>query len=236
MSSQKAVKKTTTTRRAKTNPRVSRSKRAGIQFSVSRVMQKLKNSGLANRYGQGSAVFLAAVLEYLTAEVLELAGNAARDNKKTRINPRHILLATKNDEELAKLLQHCTIRDGGVIPAINAVLLPSIKANQKGLAISSTAEKKQSTEKKASSKKAASTSSSGGVVWQYKDGGWHNYAAEASKLVEQEYQEYNKNPGHSDLRSVKSGDWHYLVDFVNMKQTNIDHDNHTRRDIRRIAP
>ncbi|CAA3016848.1 histone H2A, partial [Olea europaea subsp. europaea] len=56
--------------------------------------------------------------------VLELAGNAARDNKKNRIIPRHVLLAVRNDEELGKLLQGVTIAHGGVIPNINPVLLP----------------------------------------------------------------------------------------------------------------
>ena len=53
------------------------------------------------------------------ADVLELAGNAAKDNKKTRIVPRHILLAIRNDEELNKLLHNTTIAEGGVLPNIS---------------------------------------------------------------------------------------------------------------------
>ena len=78
----------------------------------------------AQRVGSGAPVYLAAVLEYLAAEVLELAGNAARDNKKNRIIPRHLLLAVRNDGELGKLLAGVTIAHGGVLPNINPVHLP----------------------------------------------------------------------------------------------------------------
>jgi histone H2A len=60
-------------------------------------------------------VYLAAVLKYLTVGVLELAGNAARDNKKTRISPRHIMLAIRNDEELNQLLSKIAIAWGRIL-------------------------------------------------------------------------------------------------------------------------
>ncbi|RVW57088.1 putative histone H2A.1 [Vitis vinifera] len=69
------------------------------------------------------SVFRVLVGTFL-ALVLELAGNAARDNKKNRIIPRHVLLAVRNDEELGKLLSGVTIAHGGVLPNINPVLLP----------------------------------------------------------------------------------------------------------------
>ncbi|KAI2491223.1 histone H2A [Fragilaria crotonensis] len=102
----------------------SSSSKAGLQFPVGRIGRYLRQGKYATRMGAGAPVYLAAVLEYLCAEILELAGNAARDNKKSRIVPRHLTLAIKNDEELNKLLGGVTIASGGVLPNIHAVLLP----------------------------------------------------------------------------------------------------------------
>jgi len=110
---------------------VSRSKKAGLQFPVGRVHRYLKQGKYASRIGAGAPVYLAAVLEYLAAEILELAGNAARDNKKSRIIPRHVQLAVRNDEELNKLLAGVTIAAGGVLPNIHSVLLPKKSKKEK---------------------------------------------------------------------------------------------------------
>ncbi|KAG4028709.1 hypothetical protein MFRU_019g00040 [Monilinia fructicola] len=108
----------------------SRSSKAGLAFPVGRVHRLLRKGNYAQRVG--APVYLAAVLEYLAAEILELAGNAARDNKKTRIIPRHLQLAIRNDEELNKLLGHVTIAQGGVLPNIHQNLLPKKTAKAAG--------------------------------------------------------------------------------------------------------
>jgi len=108
----------------------SRSSRAGLQFPVGRVHRLLRKGNYAQRVGAGAPVYLAAVLEYLSAEILELAGNAARDNKKSRIIPRHLQLAVRNDEELNRLMSGVTISQGGVLPNIQSVLLPKKSQNK----------------------------------------------------------------------------------------------------------
>lgn len=102
-----------------------KSKRAGLMFPVGMIDRKLKEIGVAKRVRENAPVFLAAVLEYITAEVLELAGNTAKEQRKSRILPRHIQLAIRQDEELEKYLGNTTIAQGGVLPGIPSVLLPA---------------------------------------------------------------------------------------------------------------
>ena len=135
----KGVKKTATKTAAdgeRSHPKT-RSSRAGLQFPVGRLHRFLREGRYGDRVGASAPVFLAAVLEYLTVEVLELAGNAARDNKKTRISPRHIMLAVRNDEELNQLLSNITIASAGVVPHIHKILLGNPK---KGKSADSTQE------------------------------------------------------------------------------------------------
>ncbi|KAL1415038.1 hypothetical protein MTO96_006986 [Rhipicephalus appendiculatus] len=102
----------------------SRSSRAGLTFPVGRIHRLLRHGNYSERVSAGAPVYLAGVLEYLTADLLELAGMAARDNNKSRITPRHLQLAIRNDDEFSRLLADVTISEGGVLPHVLPQLLP----------------------------------------------------------------------------------------------------------------
>eukprot|EP00931_Biecheleriopsis_adriatica_P104934 TRINITY_DN79547_c0_g1_i1.p1 TRINITY_DN79547_c0_g1~~TRINITY_DN79547_c0_g1_i1.p1 ORF type:complete len:178 (+),score=60.02 TRINITY_DN79547_c0_g1_i1:63-596(+) len=112
------------TKKSGDGKKASVSYRAGLCFPVHRFRKQLKEGGYAKRTQIGGAVYMTAVIEYIVAEILELAGNAAKEQKKGRIIPRHIQLAVRNDEELNKYMSHVTIQGGGVIPNIHTVLMP----------------------------------------------------------------------------------------------------------------
>jgi histone H2A len=138
---------------------VSKSIRSGLQFPVGRISRFLRKGKYASRVGGGAPVYLSAILEYLAAEVLELAGNAARDNKRQRISPRHVQLAIRNDQELNQLFQGITIASGGVIPNIHSVLMPEPRSTSDGTKKKGTGKKKQTKAKSPKTKKGKEISS-----------------------------------------------------------------------------
>jgi histone H2A len=106
---------------------VMKSKKAGLLFPVSRVMRLMKKRRYADRISVNSAIGVSAVLEYLTAEILEMAGDkvlGSNSESKSMIKPRHICLAVKDDEEMSRAIgHHVIIPMGGVIPHIEEALV-----------------------------------------------------------------------------------------------------------------
>ena len=101
--------------------------RAGLLFSVPRVTKLMRRDRLAATVGTRPAVVMAAVMEYIASEILELAGNLSQDAGVVRVTPRHIMLAIANDEELSKVISGAIFHESGVAPNLEPALLPQKK-------------------------------------------------------------------------------------------------------------
>lgn len=125
----------------------SRSERAGLEFPVGRISSYMKKAFNVKRLGAGAPVYLAGVLEYIAAEILELAGNAAKDNKVQRITPRHLVLAIRMDEELNTIVKG-VVAKGGVLPLIQPALIPKNSKSGKSSAAKKSSAKKTTSRRK----------------------------------------------------------------------------------------
>lgn len=102
----------------KTKRNVSRTKQPRLLFPAHLARRFLKHGKYSTRIGRNASVALAAVVEYLTLELLGLSGMIAVKLEASRIRPRHLLMSIRLDDELNELLSHITIPNGGVLPSI----------------------------------------------------------------------------------------------------------------------
>lgn len=112
--------------------RITKTTRAGLAFNVGKVLRLMKAGKYSSRVSPLGAIVLTATLEYMVAELLEVAGDVAKDEKKKIIKPRHIMLATKRDNELDRLLQNVTFPHAGNVPNVHPNLFPNKKKKKKG--------------------------------------------------------------------------------------------------------
>jgi histone H2A len=112
------------------NDKGSRQNKAGIIFPPSITEKFLRNFGYSKiMITNASSVYLSAVLEYLTYEILDLSLNYCKDNKRSRITIRDIEVTIRNDEEFNKIFRkiNYVFLGGGVIPFIHPSLLAKKK-------------------------------------------------------------------------------------------------------------
>lgn len=103
--------------------KISMARRAGLVFPAARFHRKMRKGRLAKRIGKGAAIYMAAALEYVSREILDLAGEHCQRDKRKRLTPRYLMFAVRCDEELSILLQNVVFKESGVVPAIHKKLL-----------------------------------------------------------------------------------------------------------------
>ena len=127
MPAKKAQGKVSTASKRMTRKTTTGSARAGVTFPVGRLNRMMRKSRLSERSSATAGCYMAGVLEYLVAEVLELAGANAKNRRHKTIQPKDINLAIRGDDELSKLMCDATIAQGSVVPHIHDQLLPKKK-------------------------------------------------------------------------------------------------------------
>jgi histone H2A len=128
-------------------PGVSKSKQADLQFPVGRIGRKLRKGNFAKQVGDGAAVFLAGVLEFLVGEVVDLAGSVCKNEARSRITPPHVFSGIQEDANLVELFSNVIISEGGHVESIHEELL-HLKKKSRSQSQRSQGDASKSSEKK----------------------------------------------------------------------------------------
>ena len=114
--------------RSKKGKIVSNNTRADTLFPVGRLTRMLRRYN--DRVGISAGCFMAATLQYITAEIMDFAGEISDEEKKKTILPRHLCKAVREDILFSKLMASATIIESSVPDHIETFLLPKKKQKE----------------------------------------------------------------------------------------------------------
>ncbi len=101
---------------------VSKSAKAGLTFPVSRVNRHLRATQMMKRIGGGAPIYLAAILEYFAAELLEVSGNATLKDNRKLITPQDVMRSIRSDPELHRSLSGAVVFSGDRVKDVSAAV------------------------------------------------------------------------------------------------------------------
>lgn len=111
---------------------MSKQAKAGLTMPVSRINRTMKAISKTKRIGGSAPIYMSAVLEYIVAEILELAGNHTQNSKRKRVTPEDVILSIRSDEELSKLCGSIAVYTGDKLTGVGDALKPApIKEKKK---------------------------------------------------------------------------------------------------------
>lgn len=93
--------------------------KAGIVFPASRIRKTLKKDGRTKRVSATSSVCVATALEYLCAEIVELAAQRCQREKRKRITPNDIVITLRADPELHQMTEGLALSAGETLKQLS---------------------------------------------------------------------------------------------------------------------
>ena len=117
--------------KSKTSRQTTRATKAGRTVPPSRVNRAMKLRSGLKRVGGTAPVYMAAVMEYVAAEILEVACNSTANAKRKRVTPEDISIALRSDADLQKVCGGLALYTGDRLESVAKALVPKARTEPK---------------------------------------------------------------------------------------------------------